>query len=154
MPSQINDIVSEYEKTIAEKDELIVNASSEITALKAENAELSQYKEKFTQIEQEKVAAELNQKKEALISTVVKSGQITRSEIEKSEELQGYVDSLDKKSLMAIVGERLAASVGDKAENDVETSEAKTDVHIASNLNNEDDEVLDGTSIMRNFLRK
>lgn len=154
MPSQINDIVSEYEKTIAEKDELIVNASSEITVLKAENAELSQYKEKFTQMEQEKVAAELKRKKDVLISYVVKSGQITRSEIEKSEELQGYVDSLDKKSLMAIVGERLAASVSDKAENDVETSETKTDVHISSNLNNEDDEVLDGASIMRNFLRK
>lgn len=150
----INTTVSEYEKTIAEKDDLIVKASSEITSLKSENTELSQYKEKFTQMEQEKMAAELAQKKEDLIASVCKSGQITREEIEASEEFSGYVDNLDKKSLMAIVGERLSASVGDKAENDVEISETKSDVHVASNLNNEDDEVVDKASIMRNFLRK
>ena len=149
----INSTVSEYEKTIAEKDDLIVNASSEIAELKAQNTELSQYKEKFTQIEQEKAEAELAQKKEDLIASVVKSGQITREEIEASDELQGYVNCLDKKSLMAIVGERLSASINDKPENDIETSEEK-DVHVASNLNNEDDEVVDKASIMRNFLRK
>lgn len=151
----INSTVSEYEKTIAEKDELIVNASSEIAELKAQNTELSQYKEKFTQIEQEKAESELAQKKEDLIASVVKSGQVTREEIEKSEELQGYVNTLDKKSLMALVGERLSASISDKSENEnIETSESKSDVHVASNLNNEDDEVVDKASIMRNFLRK
>lgn len=154
IPSQINSTVSEYEKTIAEKDDLIVKASSEITSLKSENTELSQYKEKFTQMEQEKMAAELAQKKEDLIASVCKSGQITREEIEASEEFSGYVDNLDKKSLMAIVGERLSASVDGKTENNVETSETKSDVHVASNLNNEDDDVVDKVSIMRNFLRK
>lgn len=149
----INTTVSEYEKMIAEKDDLIVKASSEITSLKSENTELSQYKEKFTQMEQEKVAAELAQKKEDLISSVVKSGQITREEIEKSAELSGYVENLDKKSLMAIVGERLSASVDKKNEIEVETSETKNDVHVTSNLNT-DDEVVDSASIMRNFLRK
>ena len=149
----INTTISEYEKTIAEKDDLIVKASSEITSLKSENTELSQYKEKFTQMEQEKVATELAQKKEDLIASVVKSGQITREEIEKSEEFSGYVENLDKKSLMAIVGERLSASVDKKNEAEVETSETKNDVHVASNLNT-DDEVVDGATIMRNFLRK
>lgn len=150
----INSTVSDYEKTIAEKDELIVKASSEITSLKSENTELSQYKEKFTQMEQEKVAAELAQKKEDLIASVIKSGQITREEIETSEEFSGYVDNLDKKSLMAIVGERLSASVDNKTDENIETSESKSDVHVASNLNNEDDEVVDKASIMRNFLKK
>lgn len=150
----INSTISEYEKTIAEKDDLIVKASSEITSLKSENTELSQYKEKFTKMEQEKVDAELAQKKEDLIASVIKSGQITREEIEASEEFSGYVDNLDKKSLMAIVGERLSASVDSKTEDNVETSETKSDVHVASNLNNEDDEVVDKASIMRNFLRK
>ena len=150
----INSTVSEYEKTIAEKDDLIVKASSEITSLKSENIELSQYKEKFTQMEQEKMEAELAQKKEDLIASVCKSGQITREEIESSEEFSGYVANLDKKSLMAIVGERLSASVGSKTEDSVDTSETKSDVHVASNLNNEDDGVVDKASIMRNFLRK
>ncbi len=150
----INTTVSEYEKTIAEKDELIVKASSEITELKAQNTELSQYKEKFTQMEQEKAEAELAQKKEDLIASVVKSGQITREEIESSEELKGYVDTLDKKSLMSIVGERLTVSMNEKPEKEIETSEAKEDIHVSSNLNNEDDEVVDYSSVMRNFLRK
>ncbi len=149
----INTTISEYEKTITEKDDLIVKASSEITSLKSENTELSQYKEKFTQMEQEKVAAELAQKKEDLIASVVKSGQITREEIEESEEFSAYVKNLDKKSLMAIVGERLSASVDKKNDIEVETSETKNDVHVASNLNT-DDEVVDGATIMRNFLRK
>lgn len=149
----INTTVSEYEKTISEKDELIVNASSEITSLKSENTELSQYKEKFTQMEQEKVEAELKQKKEDLVASVVKSGQITKEEIEASEELSGYVNNLDKKSLMAIVGERLSASMETKKETDVETSETKPNEHVASNLNNEDPIEVDKASIMRNFLR-
>lgn len=152
-PTQINKVVADYEKTITEKDDLIVKVSSEITSLKSENTELSQYKEKLTQMEQEKVAAELAKKKEDLIASVVKSGQITREEIEKSEEFSGYVENLDKKSLMAIVGERLSASVDKKNDTEVETSETKNDVHVASNLNTED-EVVDGASIMRNFLRK
>ena len=149
----INSTISEYEKTIAKKDDLIVKASSEITSLKSENTELSQYKEKFTKMEQEKVEAELAQKKEDLIASVIKSGQITREEIEASEEFSGYVDNLDKKSLMAIVGERLSASVDNKTDENIETSESKSDVHVASNLNNDDD-VVDKASIMRNFLRK
>lgn len=150
----VNGTVAEYEKIISEKDELIIQSSAEINSLKSENAELAEYKEKFTKMEQEKIAAELNQKKEDLIASVVKSGQITREEIETSEEYSSYVSNLDKKSLMAIVGERLAASFDKKEEAKVEVSSTEEDVHIASNLNNEDDEVVDKTSIMRHFLRK
>ena len=146
----INTTISEYEKTISEKDDLIVKASAEITSLKSENAELSQYKQKFTEMEQAKMAAELAQKKEELISSVIKSGQITREEIEASEELQNYVNELDKKSLMAIVGERLSASVSNETNSDIETSTVK-DTHVATNLNCED---TDAVSLMRKFINK
>lgn len=146
----INTTVSEYEKTISEKDELIVKASAEITTLKADNAELAEYKQKFTEMEQEKIASELAQKKEDLIASVIKSGQITREEIEKSEELSGYVNELDKKSLMAIVGERLSTSVDNSKDVKVDTSEIN-ELHIASNLNCED---TDAVSLMRKFINK
>lgn len=148
----INVTISEYEKTIAEKDELIIKVSSELTNLKSENTELSQYKEKFTQLEQEKVAEELKEKKESLIASVIKSGQISKKEIEDSKEFSEYVDNLDKKSLMAIVGERLSASV-DRGNRKNETSSSTT-VHVASNLNSEDDTPVDKISIMRNYLKK
>lgn len=146
----VNSTVAEYEKTISEKDELIVKASAEITTLKADNAELAEYKQKFTEMEQEKIASELAQKKEDLIASVIKSGQITREEIAKSEELSGYVNELDKKSLMAIVGERLSASVDNSKETKVDTSEIN-ELHIASNLNCED---TDAVSLMRKFINK
>jgi hypothetical protein len=146
----INSTVAEYEKTISEKDELIVKASAEITTLKADNAELAEYKQKFTEMEQEKIASDLAQKKEDLIASVIKSGQITREEIEKSEELSGYVNELDKKSLMAIVGERLSASVDNSKDVKVDTSEVN-ELHIASNLNCED---TDAVSLMRKFINK
>lgn len=149
-PKTINTTISEYEKTISEKDELIVKASSEINNLKSQLTELSQYKEKFTKMEQEKAEAELAQKKEDLISAVVKSGQITREEIDSSEELTNYVNTLDKKSLMAIVGERLSASMDTNKE--VEVSEVTTGEHVVSNINT-DDSIVDKASIMRNYLR-
>lgn len=146
----VNSTVAEYEKTISEKDELIVKASAKITTLKADNAELAEYKQKFTEMEQEKITSELAQKKEDLIASVIKSGQITREEIEKSEELSGYVNDLDKKSLMAIVGERLSVSVDSTKESKVDTSEIN-ELHIASNLNCED---TDAVSLMRKFINK
>ena len=152
-PLAIDKTVAEYEKTISEKDELIIKTSSEIASLKSENTELSQYKEKFTKLDQEKVEAELAEKKDALISSVIKSGQITREEIESSEKLSGYVNNLDKASLMAIIGERVIASIENKPEQKVETAGA-TGIHVASNLNNEDDEIVDKASLMRNFLYK
>lgn len=149
----INNTIAEYEKIIAEKDEIIINTCSEITSLKSENTELSQYKDKFTKLEQEKMEAELAEKRETLISSVIRSGQITRDEIEKSKELSNFVNNLDKSSLMSIIGERLIASIDNKPEKKEEVSESK-DVQIASNLNNEDDEIFDKASIMRKFLHK
>ena len=149
-PKNINTVIADFEKTIAEKDELIIKASAEINELKALNTELSQYKYRLDEIEQERVAAELQAKKEELIASVVNSGQITREEIETSEELSAYVENLDKKSLMALVGERLSASL---AEKQVEVSTVKNETIVSTNLHT-DDEVEDRVSVMRNFLKK
>lgn len=153
--NSLNSKIEELEKVISEKDEIIVTTSAEIQELKAKNTELSQYKEKFEKAEQEKIKAEIAQKKEDLISFVVKSGQISREEIETSEELKGYVDNLDKKSLMAIVGERVLASsnVENVSNVEIETSESK--VALSSNLTSLEDDDYDAVSMFRkNFLNK
>ena len=148
--SEINERIAELEKTIAEKDELIVDVSSEISNLKSANAELSQYKEKFEEVEQKKVEAEMAEKKKQLIASVVKSGQITEDEIAQSEELSGYVNALDKKSLMAIVGERLSAAIEAKPKQTIDTDSIDLSAPSA-NLNSIDDES-DSVSIMKRFL--
>lgn len=151
-PIAIEATISEYDKTIADKDDLIVKSSAEIKSLKEQVTELTQYKEKFEKAEQEKVEAELAQKKEDLINSVVKSGQITKEEIESSEELQGYVNSLDKKSLMSIVGERLTASIEENSKDN--TSSKTPEVNVSTNINDSDDVQIDKVSLMRQFINK
>lgn len=153
MPSQINSTVSELNKQISSKDEIILKSSQTIAELNTHISELSVFKTKFEEAEQKRIEAELSAKKEELISDITKTGLISKEEIETSEELKGLVNNLDKRGLMSIIGERLLEQ-SSKTEDSVETSESKSDVHVASNLNNEDDEVVDKASIMRNFLRK
>lgn len=137
MPTKVNETVAEYEKQIAEKDELITTVSAELTSLKAEVSELNVYKEKFEESEAERIANEIAQQKEDLIASVCKSGMITKEEIAENAELSAMVEQLDKKGLMSIVGERLLSSIEQKPE--VETSETKETVHVATNLNNDDE---------------
>ena len=156
IPTKVNETVAEYEKQIAEKDELITTVSAELTSLKAEISELNVYKEKFEASEAERIANEIAQQKEDLIASVCKSGMITKEEIAENTELSAMVEQLDKKGLMSIVGERLLSSIEQKPE--VETSEVSTEtVHVATNLNNDDEETLsanDKVKIMRKFLGK
>ena len=160
-PKNINDVVAQYEAQISEKDELILKSSEELTALKAEIAELSVFKSQIEEIEREKAEAEITAQREELIASVVKSGMITKEELETSEEMKQMVAELDKKSLMSIVGERLAMSMAEKAETEtkpeVETSTAKETVHVATNLNNDDEvevSMKDKVASLRKSLRK
>ena len=149
--SEINTKVAEMESTIASKDEAIIKAGEEITNLKTSISELIPFKEKFEQAEQERIANELNDKKEKLISSITKSGLITKEEIESSEELKGYVDNLDDKSLKAVLADRYIASLSEVF---TEVSETKTDITetASTNLNGLEDEEIDVKSIMNSYL--
>lgn len=160
-PKTINETVAELNQQISEKDDLILKSSEELTALKAEIAELSVFKSQIEEIEREKAEAEITAQREELIASVVKSGMITKEELETSEEMKQMVAELDKKSLMSIVGERLAMSMAEKAETEtkpeVETSTAKKTVHVATNLNNDDEvevSMKDKVASLRKSLRK
>lgn len=159
-PKTINETVAELNQQISEKDDLILKSSEELTALKAEIAELSVFKSQIEEIEREKAEAEITAQREELIASVVKSGMITMEELETSEEMKQMVAELDKKSLMSIVGERLAMSMSEKETKKTETevSEVKTEtVHVATNLNNDDEvevSMKDKVASLRKSLRK
>jgi len=154
--SEVNTKIAELETEISTKDEAIIKSGEEISRLKAEVSELAPFKEKFEKAEQDKVAAELQGKKDTLVSSITKSGLITKEEIDKSEELKGYVDTLDDKSLKAILAERYMESLNSKETLVSETNICnETNVKIASaNLNNLEDEQLDVKSIMKSYLGK
>lgn len=141
-PKNINDTIAELNHQISEKDDLILKSSEELTVLKAEISELSVFKSQIEEIEKQKAEAEIAAQREELVSSVIKSGMIKKEELETSEEMKKMVAELDKKSLMSIVGERLAMSMTEKemkkAETEISTVKSET-VHIATNLNNDDE---------------
>lgn len=152
--AEVNIKIAELEAEVSTKDEAIIKSGEEIARLKTEISELSPFKERFEQAEQERIENELKEKKDTLVSSITKSGLITKDEIEASEELKGYVDNLDEKSLKAILADRYIASLNDntteisETQNEVETETAST------NLDGLEDEQLDVKSIMKNYFGK
>ena len=154
--AEVNAKIAELEGQVSTKDEAIIKSGEEITKLKTEISELTPFKEKFEKAEQERIANELQEKKDALVSSVTKSGLITKEEIESSEDLKGYVDNLDEKSLKAILADRYIASLN---ENTTEVSETQTQSETqtetaSTNLDGLEDEPLDVKSIMKSYLGK
>lgn len=151
--ADVNTKIAELEAEVSTKDEAIIKSGEEIARLKTEISELSPFKEKFEKAEQERIENELKEKKETIISSITKSGLITREEIEASEELKGYVENLDEKSLKAVLADRYIASL---SENNTEVSETKTEVETetaSTNLDGLEDEQLDVKSIMKSYLK-
>ena len=151
--AEVNTKIAELEAEVSTKDEAIIKSGEEIARLKTEISELSPFKEKFEKAEQERIENELKEKKDNLVSSITKSGLITKDEIEASEELKGYVDNLDEKSLKAILADRYIASL---SENNTEVSETKTEVETetaSTNLDGLEDEQLDVKSIMKSYFK-
>ena len=154
--AEVNTKIAELEGQVSAKDEAIIQSGEEITKLKTEISELTPFKEKFEQAEQERIANELKEKKDALVSSITKSGLITKEEIESSEDLKGYVDNLDEKSLKAILADRYIASLNENTNEVSETqTQSETQTETAStNLDGLEDEPLDVKSIMKSYLGK
>ena len=152
--AEVNTKIAELEAEVSTKDEAIIKSGEEIARLKTEISELSPFKEKFEKAEQERIENELKEKKDNLVSSITKSGLITKDEIEASEELKGYVDNLDEKSLKAILADRYIASLNDNTTEISETqNEAETET-ASTNLDGLEDEQLDVKSIMKNYFGK
>jgi hypothetical protein len=149
--SEINATISELESKLSIKDDALVKAGTEISGLSKQVAELKPFKESYELAEQEKIAIEQLEKKNSLIASIIKTGFITKEEIDTSEELKAFVDTFDEKSLKSIVTDRLIASLNDKSDQHVDATSTKDTEVASTNLNSLEDE-LDTKSIMKNFL--
>ena len=146
--------VADINSEISEKNDAIIKANEEITALKSEVETLTKYKEMFEQAEAEKAADELAKKKKCLSEYAVRSGYISSEEIESSEEIKKLIDAVDENGIKAIIVDRLMAQKNDVV---VETSEATTPVttEVASLTCDEVSiETSDYKSVMKKFLGK
>lgn len=146
--------VADINSEISEKNDAIIKANEEITALKSEVETLTKYKEMFEQAEAEKAADELAKKKKCLSEYAVKSGYISSEEIESSEEIKKLIESVDENGIKAIIVDRLMAQKSDVV---AETSEVTTPVttEVASLTCDEVSiETSDYKSVMKKFLGK
>lgn len=151
--AEINSTVEKLNAEISEKNSAILKTNEIMQNLKNEVASLSVYKEKFEKAEQEKIEKEQQSQRTELAEYALKSGYITKEEIETSEEIKGYIESLNKEKVQSIIADRVIASldksINDKSKQKIETSEFKVE---RANLNNVDE--IDHMAIMKNFIKK
>lgn len=123
----------EINQVIAQKDNAIVEMSAQVQSLNEKVAELQPYKDKVDEIEKAEKEAQLEKDKKELSEYAISSGYITQEELETSEEIQGYINELDKASIKALIADRVVASLSKKAE-EVETSEVNVENEVETNV--------------------
>lgn len=150
-PREINQI-------IAQKDNAIVEMSAQVQSLNEKVAELQPYKNKVDEIEKAEREAQLEKDRKELSDYAISSGYITQEEIDSSEEIKGYIESLDKTSIKALIADRVVASLVNK-EQDVETSESHTEtqpnvqVNLMAEKENKDHKV-DVSWVIKSYLNR
>ncbi|GAB6989362.1 hypothetical protein [Paenibacillus pini] len=152
----IKNLISEKEKLIsdlAENVDALIQAGTQIEQLQYSVQELIPYREQVEENNRIETEKEIANKKLLLKQIAIKGGFITSEELETSEELSALIESLDEKSIKAIIAERLIAKLDiDKA--NVETSESKKVTVIAKqNIESDDDNLIDHKSVMSSFLK-
>jgi hypothetical protein len=152
--SEINSKLETMQSEISTKNEAIVKASEEIQSLKVQVSELLPFKEMVDQAEQERVANEIAEKKLNFISKYKKSPLVTSEEFDTSEEIKGYVETLNEKDMNDLIATRYMASLDQEV---VEMSEVniKKKNETNASINLVDDDITDDKiSVMKKFLRK
>jgi hypothetical protein len=152
--SEINSKLDEIQSELSTKNEAIVKASEEIQSLKVQVSELLPFKELVDKAEQERIANEIAEKKENFIAKYKKSPLVTSDEFETSEEIKGFVETLNEKAMNDLIATRYMASLETET---VETSEVevKEKHETTASTNLVDDDVTDDKiSVMKKFLRK
>lgn len=149
---ELNTTISTLTSEVETKNLALAEASKTIQSLHVKIAELTPFKTQVEKAEQERIEAETLAKKETLKATVIATGQISKEEVETSETIKGFIDTLNEKELNQIIATRLIASLQkqETQEPTVETSSTKQEIATASLVNDEVE--LEPKSIMKSFI--
>lgn len=151
--SEINDKIEKLNSEIEKKNEALITANKTIKSLESEVSTLKPFKEKFEKAEQERIEKELAEKQDELKAYALKSGHITKEEIETSEEIKGYIEKLDKKAIQSIIGDRVVSAL-EKMDKDanIEVSSIVKDGSLKTNISNADSGIIDYRTVINSFL--
>lgn len=152
----VNSTIAERDEKIASLNEAVVSANEQIQAKDNEIASLNVYKEKFEQAEQERIAAEIAERKDNLRKYAVSSGLIVDAEVAEGGELAQLIDSNDEAGIKNVIAERfMAKNAEKKPAPKKEVSEIKSEGKVRLDLKNySSDEPKDYKAVMKAYLGK
>ena len=148
----VNGAIAERDEKIASLNEAVASANEQIQAKDSEIASLNVYKEKFEQAEQERIAAEIAEKKDNLRKYAVSSGLIQDTEVADGGELAQLIDAGDEAGIKNVIAERfMAKNAEKKTAPKKEVSEVKEEKPRVD-LKNYNSEPRDYKDIMKQYL--
>ena len=150
----VNSTIAERDEKIASLNEAVASANEQIQAKDNEIASLNVYKEKFEQAEQERIAAEIAERKDNLRKYAVSSGLIEKAEVAEGGELAQLIDANDEAGVKSVIAERfMAKNAEKKPAPKKEVSEIKSEEKVRLDLKNySSDEPRDYKAVMKKYL--
>lgn len=152
-PKEVNSVIAERDEKIKSLNEAVATASTQMQEKDNEIASLNVYKEKFEKAEQERIAAEIAEKKENLREYAVSSGLIKKEEVCAGGELAQLIESDDEAGIKSVIAERFMEKNAEvKNAPKKEISEVKGEEKPHVDLKNYNSEPRDYGSIMKQYL--
>lgn len=148
----VNEAIAERDEKIANLNEAVASANEQIQGKDNEIASLNVYKEKFEKAEQERIDAEIAEKKDNLRKYAVSSGLIQEAEVAECGELAQLIETNDEAGIKNVIAERfMAKNAAKKTAPKKEISEAKEEKPRVD-LKNYNSEPRDYKDIMKQYL--
>lgn len=110
-PVKLTVSVAEINQALEARDNAIATANDKINNLTAQIAALQPYKDAADKAEQERIEAEMAEKRTAFKEKMISSKLFTENEIETSEALQSMIECLDEAGLKNEIAERFMAKL-------------------------------------------
>lgn len=152
-PSVEDSEISELKAQIAEQKNLVAQLTDKLAEMNAQVSALQVYKDKFDEIEQQRIAGEQAKARESIISMATKTNLVTRDEFESNDVLKACLEKMDEAGVKCVIAERLLASLNQKNPETAEVSAAEVPAaHISDNEN--DETTKDFRAVMKSYIGK
>lgn len=152
-PVKLTVSVAEINSALESRDNAIAKANDRINELSAQVAALQPYKDAADKAEQDRIEAEIAEKRKAFKEKMISSQLFTAQEIENSEELKAMIDSLDETALKSEIAERFMEKLENEPATHVDVAQAAVQTSEEARVQVGDGEV-DNKAFMRIFLGK
>lgn len=154
-PSAENSEIDELRSQIAEQKDLVSKLTDKLAEMNAQVAALQVYKDKFDEIEQQRIAAEQASAREAIVNMATKTGLVSKEEFESNDTLKACLEKMDEAGVKCVIAERLLASLNKKNPETAEVAAAEVPAaHISDSENENKDAVKDFRAVMKSYIGK